>query len=157
MHTLRDIKWFLAIGWFVLLLTACSALNVPTVATNQTVHIPLGTTFLTSQSDSSVFSVAWSPDGKRLALGYADGSGQIRNATTSGILYTVQSHMGHVWAVAWSPDGKRLASAGSDHIVQVWDATSGERIFTYRGHSGTVEAVSWSPDGKRITSASFDH
>ena len=111
MHTLRDIKWFLAIGWFVLLLTACSALKVPAVGTDQTVHIPLGTTLLTPQSDSGVFSVAWSPDGKHLALGYADGSVQIRNATTGGILYTVQDHMSHIWAVAWSPDGKRLASA----------------------------------------------
>src|SRR6266702_8235763 len=133
MHTLRDIKWFLAIGWFVLLLTACSALNVPTVATNQTVHIPLGTTFLTSQSDSSVFSVAWSPDGKRLALGYADGSVQIRNATSGKIDFTVQGHTGHIWTVAWSPDGKRLASASWDHTVQVWDTSTGTSLLTYRG------------------------
>ena len=120
MYTLRAIKWFLAIGWFVLLLTACSALNVPAAATDQTVRIPLGTTLLTPQSDSSVFSVAWSPDGKRLALGYADGSVQIRNATTGGILYTVQSHMSHVWALAWSPDGKRLASASWDLPYRYW-------------------------------------
>src|SRR5713101_8307625 len=130
MYTLHAIRTFLAIGWFVLLLTACSSLHVPAVATDQTVRIPLGTTLLTPQSDSSVFSVAWSPDGKRLALGYADGSVQIRNATTGGILYTVQDHMSHVWALAWSPDGKRLASASWDHTVQVLDAATGTHLLT---------------------------
>jgi hypothetical protein len=60
MRTLCAIKWFLAIRGSVLLLTACLAFNVSAVATNQAVNIPLGTTLLTSQSDSSVFSVAWS-------------------------------------------------------------------------------------------------
>ena len=41
MQTLRAIKWFLAIGGLVLLLTACSAFNVSAVATNQAVNIPL--------------------------------------------------------------------------------------------------------------------
>ena len=72
MHTLRTIKCFLVIGSFLLLLTACSIHHVPAVTTNQTVYIPLGTTLLTPQSASSVFAVAWSPDGKRLALGYAN-------------------------------------------------------------------------------------
>ncbi len=79
MSTLRAIKPFLVIGSFVmttLLLIACSARVVPAVVSNQTKLIPLGTTFLTTQSASSVFAVAWSPDGKRLALGYADGSVQ---------------------------------------------------------------------------------
>jgi hypothetical protein len=61
MRTLCAIKWFLAICGFVLLLAACSAFNVSAVATNQAMNIPLGTTLLTSQSDSGVFSVAWSP------------------------------------------------------------------------------------------------
>src|SRR5438034_1579449 len=106
-------------------MTACSVLPVSTVASDQSLHIPLGTTFLTPQSASSVFTVAWSPDGKRLALGYADGSVQVRNATTGKIDLTVRGQIGHVWAVAWSPDGKRLASASWDHTVQVWDASAG--------------------------------
>src|SRR6266487_1447737 len=118
MHTPRAIKWFLTIGCFVmssLLLIACSA----HVVSEQTKVIPLGTTFLTTQSASSVFSVAWSSDGRRLALGYADGSVQVRNATTSKIDFTIRGHIGHVWAVSWSPDGKRLASASWDYTVHV--------------------------------------
>ncbi len=50
MHPLRALKLFLAIGWFVLRLTACSSLAVPAVATDQTVHIPPGTTLLTRKA-----------------------------------------------------------------------------------------------------------
>src|SRR5207248_691823 len=98
MSTLRAIKSFLAIGWFVLLLTACATRDLPAVTSGQMIHIPLGTTLLTPQSASSVFTVAWSQDGTRLALGYADGSVQVRNATTGKIDFTVRSHTGQVWA-----------------------------------------------------------
>ena len=57
MHTFRALKLFLAIGWFVLLLTACSSLAVPAVATDQTVRIPPGTTLLTPQSASSTLTM----------------------------------------------------------------------------------------------------
>ena len=156
MYTLRAIRTFLAIGWFVLLLTACSAHNVPAVATNQTVRIPLGTTFLTPQSDSSVFSVAWSPDGKRITSASFDHTVQVCDAMTGEHLLTYRGHTNYVWAVAWSPDGKHIASAGMDDSVQVWDATTGERTLTYKGHSNAIQALAWSPDGTRIASGSWD-
>src|SRR5215467_114708 len=52
--------------------------------------------------------------GRRLALGEADGTVQVRDAITDDILFTAHDHTNHVWALAWSPDGKRLASASWD-------------------------------------------
>jgi len=159
MSTLRAIKFFLAIGWFVMtamLFIACSARVVPAVVSNQTKSIAMGTTFLTTKSAASIFTVAWSPNGKLLALGYADGSVQVRDAATGKIDFNVLGHSSHVWALAWSPDGKRLASASWDHTVQVWDASTGMSLLTYRGHSDLVLAVAWSPDGKRIASSGSD-
>lgn len=49
-----------AFGWLILLLAACSA--PPASA------LRLGTTWWTYQGASSVFTAAWSPDGKSLAL-----------------------------------------------------------------------------------------
>src|SRR5215472_15014404 len=109
MYTLRTIKWLFVIGCFVLLMTACASHHVSTSNSNQAARFPLGTTLLKPLSASSVFSVAWSPDGQHLALGYADGSVEVRNAITGNIDFTVQGHLGQVWMVAWSPDGKRLA------------------------------------------------
>src|SRR6516162_5685813 len=124
MYTLRATNSFLVIGSFImfaLLLIACSARVDPAAVSEQAKPLAMGTTFLTTHSVSSVFSVAWSPDGKHLALGYADGSVQVGDATTGKIAFTVRGHRSHVWALAWSPDGKHLASASWDHTVQVWD------------------------------------
>ncbi len=124
MSTLRAIKPFLVIGWLVMtamLLSACSARVVPSVVSNQTKSIPMGTTFLTTRSLVSVFTVAWSPDGRHLALGYADGRVQVCEATTGKIDFTVLGHSSHVWALAWSPDGRRLASV--DDQLKVWEAS----------------------------------
>ncbi len=42
MHTPYAIRWFLAIGWFLLLSTACSFRDVPAASHNQAKLIPLG-------------------------------------------------------------------------------------------------------------------
>jgi len=106
-----------------------------------------------------VFSVAWSPTGKRLASASYDDTAQVWNAATGGApLVTYRGHSGLVGTVAWSPDGNLIASGGFDKTVQVWDAsTGGAPLVTYRGHSGVIESLAWSPDGRHIASASYDN
>src|SRR5712691_290042 len=123
MNILRthSMRWLLAIGGLMLLMTACATLNVSAMAVQPApaTSIPPGTTLLTAHTTFNVLTAAWSPDGKRLALGGTDGTVQVRDATTGTILFTVHGHATQVWAVAWSPDGKRLASASWDKTVQV--------------------------------------
>jgi WD40 repeat protein len=66
-----------------------------------------------------VKTVAWSPDGKRIASGSDDQSIQVWDAGTGEHVSKYQ-HAAGVTAVAWSPDGKRLASASYDETVRVW-------------------------------------
>jgi len=105
----------------------------------------------------SVYAVTWSPDGKRIASGGADGTVQVWEASLGGYVLTYREHSDAVYAVTWSPDGKRIASGGADGTVQVWDATAGGNLFTYKGHAGAVYAVAWSPTGLRIASGGHDN
>jgi len=71
---------------------------------------------------ASVNTVAWSPDGTRIASGGDDGSVQVWEASTGKNIFIYRVHTGKVNAVAWSPDGKSIASGSSDMTVQVWSA-----------------------------------
>jgi WD40 repeat protein len=70
-----------------------------------------------------VDSVAWSPDGTRLASAGRDMSVRVWDARTGQSLLTSTGHSSAVWAVTWSPDGTRIASGSFDHTVQVWQAS----------------------------------
>jgi sugar lactone lactonase YvrE len=106
---------------------------------------------------SWVFSVAWSPDGRRLATASADKTAKVWNAASGQELLTLKGHISWVNSVAWSPDGRRLATASGDHTVRVWDAASGQELLTLKGPTESVFSVAWSPDGRRLATAGEDH
>ena len=61
----------------------------------------------------AVISVSWSPDGKRLATGSADGTAKVWDAAGGRELLTLRGIRARSMSVSWSPDGMRLAT-GSD-------------------------------------------
>jgi WD40 repeat protein len=106
-----------------------------------------------------VRSVAFSPDGTRLASTSDDRTVRVWEVATGREALTLKGHTGQVLSVAFSPDGSRLASAGQDGMVRVWEAATGREALTLKGHAGQVhqvQSVAFSPDGKRLASAS-DH
>jgi WD40 repeat protein/serine/threonine protein kinase len=109
-----------------------------------------------------VKSIAYSPDGRRLAsismepAGRDLGEVKVWDAQTGQVLLTIPSGGD---SVAYSPDGKRLASAGGWQ-VKVWDAQTGQDLFTLAVRDGVkvtgVRSVAFSPDGKRLASSHID-
>jgi hypothetical protein len=103
--------------------------------------------------DFPVRSIAWSPDGKRIASGgYA---AKVWDAATGKELMVLNGHKGRV-VVAWSPNGNYIATGSGDKAVRLWDAATGEEIVVLRGHTGGISSIAWSPDGSRIASGSGD-
>ncbi len=100
-----------------------------------------------------VWSVAFSPDGRRLAGG-SWWRVNVCDAATGQLILTLPHTGGVVSKVAFSPDGKRIASGGGDGIVKVWDATSGQEVLALQGHTSRVTSVAYSPDGMRLASSS---
>ncbi len=107
-----------------------------------------------------VFSVAFSPDGKRIATASAAGSASVWDVQSGKILHILEGNTGHVYIlgfnVAFSPDGKRIVTASIDETTRVWDAESGQELRKLVGHTDYVRGVAFSPDGKRIVTTSGD-
>ncbi len=107
-----------------------------------------------SSSAASIISVAWSPDGSKLAVGSADHVVRVLDSQTGQILTVLKGHSEEVFAVAWSPDGTQIASGGPDHTVRIWDTESGQLATTIPVTSNalptTIFSISWNPNGTEI-------
>ncbi|KAJ8063403.1 hypothetical protein OCU04_008623 [Sclerotinia nivalis] len=103
-----------------------------------------------------VSSVAFSPDGTKVASGSYDGMIRLWDTTTGESLQTLKGHSNSVNSVAFSPDGTKVASGSDDGTIQLWDTTTGESLQTFKGHSYTVCSVAFSSDGTKVVSGSAD-
>jgi energy-coupling factor transporter ATP-binding protein EcfA2 len=106
--------------------------------------------------ESSVLSVAFSPDGKTLATGSDDQSVKLWDVSSRQNVATLKGHESSVRSVAFSPDGKTLATGSSDQSVKLWDVSSRQNVATLKGHEDSVWSVAFSPDGKTLASAGGD-
>jgi RNA polymerase sigma factor (sigma-70 family) len=69
--------------------------------------------------------IAFSPDGKTLAMGSWDRSICFYDPATGRLRRRIaEAHQGDVLSLAFSPDGKRLASGSADTSVLVWDVNA---------------------------------
>jgi WD40 repeat protein len=98
--------------------------------------------------------VAWSPDGRRLAVGDEGRTARVWDLDTDEETL-LSGHTDSVNGIAWH--GSRIATVSRDRTVAVWDmATGGAQSSTLLGHKGSVMSVSWAPCGTRLATASQD-
>ena len=126
--------------------------------------------------DHEHVSVAWSPDGKRLASTDFAGEIRVRDPDTCRQLWEqyplpighwirVPGH-GKLWAyptgpdntvlappttrcIAWSPV-RNLLACGANETVQIFDGANGRQELVLGEHLGYVNGVAWSPAGRQL-------
>jgi len=109
----------------------------------------------TFRSGTSMNSVAFSPDGKRVLAGGAGGTLKLWDAETGEEIRSFSGHRGKVASVAFSPDGKQIVAGSWGGTAKLWDAATGEEIRAF-DHPPGIEQVVFSPDGTKVLTAGHD-
>jgi len=94
--------------------------------------------------------IAFSPDGRKLVTGCADGIVRIWDVSRGELAAATIGHSDMVSAVAFSPDGKTLLTGCYDNSARLWDSETGRPIGTPIRLGGRVASVAFSPDGKSM-------
>ncbi len=109
---------------------------------------------------SPVWSLAFSPKGRRLLTGCQDGKARIFLVATGEQMGKAFAHAGTVTQVAFSPDGTHCltASAGGGVPVaaRLWQITPEDHLPRLLLHNDTVIGLNFSPDSRLLVSAGDD-
>jgi eukaryotic-like serine/threonine-protein kinase len=118
-----------------------------------------GESRLLGRHQATVPTLAFSPDGKRLASGSWDGTVKVWNPETGeATLVLPRVEQETVFAVAFGPDSRQLAVVGGGvrGMARIYDVSVGRLTRELKGHSKMLRAVAFSPDGQRVATGSFD-
>jgi WD40 repeat protein len=115
-----------------------------------------------------VWAVAFSPDGKALAVGSADGPAdtvKLWDVQTGGLLRTGGGYGLPAYGLAISPDARVIASTGGGVTIRLWDAETlavvavldiGIDPAESREHDPRLFPVAFSPSGKQLAAGGSD-
>jgi serine/threonine protein kinase/WD40 repeat protein len=105
----------------------------------------------------TIHSLAYSSDGRRLAVGYKEArAATVHDAATGDPVGKSLATERPGQVVAWHPDGRRLGVGDEDGRAEVWDTESGQRLAALPSHAQTVTVVSFHPGGEMVATASWD-
>jgi RNA polymerase sigma factor (sigma-70 family) len=99
-------------------------------------------------------TVAWSPDGKTVAL--AGDALRLLDAATGRqrVLYEGNDTM--VCGATFAPDGKTLAACYYDGAIRTWETATGKERSSFKIRAPSCQALAFMPDGRHIASAGSD-
>jgi WD40 repeat protein len=111
--------------------------------------------------ENTVNSIAFSPDGARVATASSDLTARVWDARSGAPVTAPLEHGVRVGLVRFSPDGERVLTVvssgrGGANSVQVWNARSGAPVGAAMAHPDEIGDAAFSPDGRRVATICED-
>ena len=139
-----------------LLCILLTLLAIPILAQSPTKPLPAGKKTLAA---APVLSLAYSPDGKTLAVALYK-QVQLWDVATNKLREIWKGHPDTVRSVVYSKDGKLLVAcggvSGASGEVRIWDTVTNHEIRKFGDHIDNVLSVAISPDSTRVVTGGAD-
>jgi WD40 repeat protein/serine/threonine protein kinase len=98
-------------------------------------------------------TLAWSPDGKTIAVALNDDVDiRILDSETGKTFLTLPGHkIERIIRTSWSPDGKLFATVDEGKTIRLWESATGKSLHTFKSPAREPPTgLAWSPEGKRL-------
>jgi WD40 repeat protein len=94
-------------------------------------------------------TIAFSPDGRQLAVGSDDNVIRVWTVENTDALTTLRGHRNYIRGITYSSDGRLLLTYGLDQEAQLWNVSEFQNSRLLRKQSN-VQAAGLSPDGQLL-------
>jgi WD40 repeat protein len=101
-----------------------------------------------------VKAIAWSPDGRTVAIGGQRTEILVVDAAT-GAVTELHGHSDAIYTLQFSRDGARLLSASDDSTARIWRLAD-RTALVLRGHDDDVYRARFSADERSVVTSSLD-
>jgi WD40 repeat protein len=105
-------------------------------------------------NEDLVMSLAFSPDGRSIAIGNYSGTIELRGLEEPVRPRMLSGHSEPVVSLRFSPDGRRLVSGSDDNTMRLWEVDNGRHVRTFEGHKSNVVAVAFARNENHVLSGS---
>jgi WD40 repeat protein/predicted Ser/Thr protein kinase len=115
-----------------------------------------GTLLETLRTEKPVWSLNFSPDGKKLVSAGWCGQALVWNWETHSPPGILTANRLNLWTAAFSPDGSTIVTTSSDQTVRFWEAATLAPKTVLHGHASEVWCAAFSADGKMLVTGGKD-
>jgi WD40 repeat protein len=106
---------------------------------------------------SSVTALAFSPDGKSIAVGSQDSQIYLFQTADGKFIRPLPGHASAITSLAFHPTGTVLASASKDRTIRLWNPANAQVLKALEGHTAWVQGITFLIQGTRLASVGADH
>lgn len=104
------------------------------------------------EGQSNIVALQYSPDGKDIAVGFADGSARAFDAQMDNQWWSIEGDGSCSSFISWSTNSNQLA-VGSGRCIFVYEKETGGRFESFKVLQAgvlNIKAIAWHPNGSMI-------